>query len=325
MFRIKNANRMVVNLRTLFPKQKITRAFETLDPYADNFFEALVAQLTANGEARFAEVIKAFPTLSEAEVLRLSYAFFKSEPENQAILLSIAKRGALASVAQDIEAQYPPSSEAATYLLKGETLVLPGFCTALPTEIQLRYLLAKWAHSSTPNVLQLVQKLSSFKGLKSLMLQAELQVLVGYLKAHSIRVTKCEPEATLLLPKDLISGFMHGDVADEFFLGGSALQHLEDLANCGLRSILVSVNNAWEKLEFDKLNELFERVPNALIDHPLQPDLQAALKKRMISSSKHTLAKRLKRKKNQTWNFMDQRVATALSHLLGFKVPRWYR
>ena len=324
MFRIKNANRMVVNLRTLFPKQKITRAFETLDPYADNFFESLIAQLTANGEARFAEVIKAFPTLSEAEVLRLSYAFFKSEPENQAILLSIAKRGALASVAQDIEAQYPPSSEAATYLLKGETLVLPGFCcTALPTEIQLRYLLAKWAHSSTPNVLQLVQKLSSFKGLKSLMLQAELQVLVGYLKAHSIRVTKCEPEATLLLPKDLLSGFMHGDVADEFFLGGSALQHLEDLANCGLRSILVSVNNAWEKLEFDKLNELFERVPNALIDHPLQPDLQAALKKRMISSSKHTLAKRLKRKKNQTWNFMDQRVATALSHLLGFKVPRW--
>lgn len=95
MFRIKNANRMVVNLRTLFPKQKITRAFETLDPYADNFFESLIAQLTANGEARFAEVIKAFPTLSEAEVLRLSYAFFKSEPENQAILLSIAKRGAL--------------------------------------------------------------------------------------------------------------------------------------------------------------------------------------------------------------------------------------
>lgn len=29
MFRIKNANRIVVNLRTLFPKQKITRAFET--------------------------------------------------------------------------------------------------------------------------------------------------------------------------------------------------------------------------------------------------------------------------------------------------------
>ena len=49
MFRIKNANRMVVNLRTLFPKQKITRAFETLDPYADNFFESLIAQLTANG------------------------------------------------------------------------------------------------------------------------------------------------------------------------------------------------------------------------------------------------------------------------------------
>ena len=159
MFQVKNANRGSVNLGSLFSDKQITSAFKTVDPYAEDFYEKLVKQLTENGEARLNKALNAFSPLSAPEALRLAYAYYKSEPEKQALLLLTAKRGTLACVAEEIEAQYPPSSSAAKYLLTGVAPKLPNCCASLPQPTRLRYLLAKWATSRNPDVLGLIQTL----------------------------------------------------------------------------------------------------------------------------------------------------------------------
>ena len=318
-----NANRGSVNLGSLFSDKQITSAFKTVDPYADDFYEKLVKQLTENGEARLNEALNLFPTLEPTEALRLVYAFFKSEPEKQAIVLTIAKRGSLASAAQAIEATFPPQSPLATYLLHGGPFVLPKMCANLPLAMRVRYRFAQWAKGTSPYVLRLFLDFPPFKDLESSMLREELTELVSYLKTHQVQVTKVEPEATILLSQHLLSAFIDTDIANSLFVGTGPRQRLETLKACGLGNILEGVDQAWQKLTFGPLNQRFERVPDALIERPLQPELQKALRRRLLTQVNHSFNKRFKRKKGGSWQFMDDRVATALNNLLGFSVPQW--
>ena len=323
MFQVKNANRGSVNLGSLFSDKQITSAFKTVDPYASNFYEQLVKQLTENGEVRLNKALNAFSPLSAPEALRLAYAYYKSEPEKQALLLLTAKRGTLACVAEEIEAQYPPSSSAAKYLLTGVAPKLPNCCASLPQPTRLRYLLAKWATSRNPDVLGLIQTLRTTTKLTCQCLKPQLSELVQYLKSHHVQINQVEPEAVFLVKSELFQAFLEEGVAEHLFSGEAPRAKLEALKAAGLRNALVSLNAAWQSLNFQKINQLFEKIPNSLIDQPLKAPLQRALKERMMSTVQPKLVQQFKNLQGQPFVFMDKPAGRALSHLLGLQVPDW--
>lgn len=198
MLQIENTFKVRVILQELFSKEDICSTFEALDPYAEDFYNALVERLIINGDERLTRALEAFPTLNKTHALRLTYAYFKCLPEIQAVILLIAKRGALLSDALAILEHFPPESSASKFLLNGGNIPqLPTCCAEISKSQQLRYRFARWAQTEHPRAIDLIKSIESMRNVPADVLASELSELLRYLKMRDIKTTPVAPEACL--------------------------------------------------------------------------------------------------------------------------------